>query len=89
MALTPAARYLGLDGESADRAIIGIAKIGQCLRDRVPNFTHFDPEGLHIRRAQIGSSALQHLTEAKRILSRFGQTPILARVEIALAELEQ
>ena len=33
--------------------------------------------------------AVQHLTEAKRILSQFGQTPILARVETALAELEQ
>jgi len=31
--------------------------------------------------------ALQHLTEAKRILEQFGQTPILARVEAALAEL--
>jgi tetratricopeptide (TPR) repeat protein len=33
--------------------------------------------------------ALQHLTEARRILSQFGQTPILARVETALAELGQ
>jgi class 3 adenylate cyclase len=33
--------------------------------------------------------AVQHLTEAKRILSQFGQTPILARVETALAELGQ
>ncbi len=33
--------------------------------------------------------ALEHLTEAKRILSRFGQTPILARVDAALAELGQ
>ena len=31
--------------------------------------------------------AVQHLTEAKRISSQFGQTPILARVETALAEL--
>ena len=29
----------GLDGESADRAIIDAAEIGHCLRDRVPNFT--------------------------------------------------
>src|SRR5262249_7876701 len=33
--------------------------------------------------------ALQHLNEAKRIFSQFGQTPILARVETALAELGQ
>jgi hypothetical protein len=31
--------------------------------------------------------AVQHLTEAKRILSQFGQTSILARVDAALAEL--
>ncbi len=33
--------------------------------------------------------AVQHLTEARRILSPFGQTPILARVDAALAELGQ
>jgi hypothetical protein len=33
--------------------------------------------------------AIQHLTEAQKILSQFGQTPILARVETALAELGQ
>jgi hypothetical protein len=33
--------------------------------------------------------ALEHLTKAKRIFSQFGQTPILARVETALAELAQ
>jgi tetratricopeptide (TPR) repeat protein len=31
--------------------------------------------------------AIQHLTEAKRILSQFGQTPMLARVTSALSEL--
>ena len=30
-----------------------------------------------------------YLTEAKRILSQFGQTPILARVDAALADLGQ
>ena len=33
--------------------------------------------------------ALEHLTEARRILSQFGQTLILARVNAALAELGQ
>jgi len=33
--------------------------------------------------------ALEHLTKAQRILSQFGQTTILARVEAALAELGQ
>jgi hypothetical protein len=61
---------------------------------------HFDPTGHHIGRAQMNLGllykvkknhplAVQHLTEAKRILFQFGQTPILARVETALAELGQ
>jgi hypothetical protein len=33
--------------------------------------------------------AVKHLTEAKRILSQFGQTPTLARVDTALAGLGQ
>jgi hypothetical protein len=33
--------------------------------------------------------AVKHLTEARRTFSPFGQTPILARVESALAELKQ
>jgi hypothetical protein len=32
--------------------------------------------------------AVQHLTEARRVLSQFGQTPILVRVDTALAELK-
>jgi tetratricopeptide (TPR) repeat protein len=34
-------------------------------------------------------AALQHLTEARRILVQFGETPMLARVDAALAELGQ
>jgi hypothetical protein len=59
-----------------------------------------DPEGLHTGRAHLilglfykikkkRALALQHLIEAKRIFSQFGQTPILARAETALAELGQ
>ena len=33
--------------------------------------------------------ALEHLTEAKRLLSEVGQTPTLARVDAALADLGQ
>jgi tetratricopeptide (TPR) repeat protein len=61
---------------------------------------HFDPAGFHVARAQmiIGLFykakkkrvlAIKHLTEARRILSQLGQTPILARAEMALAELRQ
>ena len=31
--------------------------------------------------------ALPHLTEAKRIVSQFGPTPMLERIDAALAEL--
>jgi class 3 adenylate cyclase len=61
---------------------------------------HFDPAGHHAGHAKMlfgllcktkkkPAVALQHLTEARRILSQFGQTPILARVETELAELGQ
>ena len=61
---------------------------------------YFDPAGHHAGHANLlfgllckakkrRALALQHLTEAKRILSQFGQTPILTRVETALAELGQ
>jgi class 3 adenylate cyclase len=70
------------------------------LTARVFDNPQFDPEGHHIGRAQMilgllykakkkRSLALRHLNEAKRILSQFGQTPILARVDAALAELGQ
>jgi tetratricopeptide (TPR) repeat protein len=45
--------------------------------------------GLLDRTQRRRESALKHLTEAKRILSQLGQTPILTRVETALAELGQ
>jgi hypothetical protein len=61
---------------------------------------HFHPEGTFVGRAHMilgllykakrkRGPALQHLTEARRILSPFGQTPVLARVETALAEMAQ
>ena len=62
--------------------------------------SHFDPTGHHVGYAKIilgllyklkkkRTLAVQHLSEARRVLSQFGQTPILARVDTALAELEQ
>ena len=58
----------------------------------------YDPEGFHVGRAQMilgllyktkkkRPLALQHLSEAQRIISQFGQTPMLARIDAALAEL--
>lgn len=59
-----------------------------------------DPNGFYIGKSEMilgllyktkrkPALAVQHLTEANRILSQFGQTPLLARVETALAELGQ
>jgi class 3 adenylate cyclase len=60
---------------------------------------HFHPQGHHMGRAEMTlgllykikkkrALAVQHLTEARRILSQFGRTPILARVDGALATLQ-
>jgi hypothetical protein len=67
---------------------------------RIMENPHFDPTGHHVGHVQMilgllykakkrPRLAVQHLTDAKRILLQFGQTPILARVETALAELGQ
>jgi class 3 adenylate cyclase len=72
----------------------------RALMTRVIENPHFDPAGHHVGRAQMllgllykakkkRTLAVQHLTEARRILSQFGQTPMLARLDAALAELEQ
>jgi hypothetical protein len=61
---------------------------------------HFDPAGHHVGRAKMilgllckakkkRTLAVQRLIEARQIFSQFGRTPILVRVETALAELGQ
>jgi len=56
---------------------------------------HFDPAGHHVGHAQMilgllykakkkRAPAIQHLTDARRFLSQFGQTPMLARLDAAL-----
>jgi AAA ATPase domain/Adenylate and Guanylate cyclase catalytic domain len=70
----------------------------RALLMRVLENPHFYPEGHHVGHARMilgllyktkkkPALAVQHLTEAKRILLQFGQTPVLTRVETALAEL--
>ncbi len=68
------------------------------LVERVRKNPQFDPNGHYIGRCELilgllykakkkRALAVQHLTEAKRIISQFGPTPTLARIEAALAEL--
>jgi tetratricopeptide (TPR) repeat protein len=70
----------------------------ESLVSEVRSNPQFDVNGHHIGRAEMilgllykgkrnRSRAVQHLTEANRILSQFGKTPILARVHSALAEM--
>jgi hypothetical protein len=65
---------------------------------RVLENPSFDPQGHPLGHAQMilgllyktkkkHALAVQHLTEAQRIISQFGQTPMLARIDAALAEL--
>jgi hypothetical protein len=70
----------------------------QALMTRVLRNPHFDPAGHHIGHAQMilgllykakkkRALAVQHLTEAKRIISQFGPSPMLTKIETALAEV--
>ncbi len=68
------------------------------LMKRVLENPYYDKAGYHVGRAQMvlglfykakkkHALALEHLTEAQRIISQFGQTPMLVRIDAALAEL--
>ena len=68
------------------------------LVSRVRQNPQFDLNGHYIGRCEMilgllykakkkRALAVQHLTEAKRIASQFGATPMLARIEAALAEV--
>jgi class 3 adenylate cyclase len=75
----------------------GVTRI-RALVARVAQNPRFDPDGLHIGRCQMilgllykakkkRPQALEHLYEARRIASQFGPSPILSRIEAALAEI--
>ncbi len=70
----------------------------RALTTHVLRYPHYDSNGFWLGRSEMilgllyktkkkPALAVQHLTDAKRILSQFGQTPILVRVDEALAEL--
>lgn len=77
--------------------VIAFARI-RSLMTRVLRNPNFDPAGYQVGRAQMilgllykakkkRALAVQHLTEAHRIASGFGPTPVLAKINAALAEL--
>jgi hypothetical protein len=68
------------------------------LLGKVRQNPQLDPNGYHIGRCEMilgllykvkkkRALAVQHLTEAKRIVSQFGSTPMLTKIEAALAEV--
>jgi hypothetical protein len=68
------------------------------LVERVRQNPHFDPNGHFVGRAEMilgllfrikkrRALAFQHLREAERIASQIGPTPMLARIEAALADV--
>jgi hypothetical protein len=68
------------------------------LVDEIRQNPRYDPNGFVIGRCEMylgllykikkkRTLAVQHLTEAKRIISQFGLTPVLAKIDAALAEL--
>jgi hypothetical protein len=74
------------------------AKRIRVLIEQVRSNPQFDPDGHYIGRAEMilgllykakkkKALARTHLTEARRIVSAFGPSPMLARIEAALAEL--
>jgi hypothetical protein len=78
--------------------IFGVQRRVSTLAERIRQNPQFDPNGHHIGRCEMilgrlyrakkkPAPALQHLAEAKRIASQFGPTPMLAKIEAALAEL--
>src|SRR5262249_38751838 len=78
-------------------AIIGPSRVLALTGHMLQN-TQFDSSGQFIGRTQMivgllhktkrrRALAIEHLTDSKGILSQFGQTPILTRVETALADL--
>ncbi len=68
------------------------------LVEKVRSSPQYDPNGIFIARCEMilgrlckvrkeRAKAIEHLTEAKRITSQFGESPILARIEAALSDL--
>jgi hypothetical protein len=80
-------------------SIVASARIRVLMMEFLTN-PYFDPAGTHVGHAEtiLGllyatkkrcALASEHLSNARRILSQFGEGPMLARVDAALAQLGQ
>jgi class 3 adenylate cyclase len=94
----PPAKVLARNILTLVRVMFTAQKRISSLVERVRQNPQLHPDGHHIGRCEMilgllykvkkkRSLAVQHLTEAKRIASQFGATPMLAKIDTALAEL--
>jgi len=96
----PPARVLARNVLTLVKVIFAAQNRICALVQQVRQNPQIDPNGYHAGRCEMilgalykakkkRALALEHLTEARRIFSQFGQTPILARVDAALGDLRQ
>jgi class 3 adenylate cyclase len=94
----PTAQVILRNARTLASIIFGVQSRVSSLVEHIRQNPQFDPNGHHIGRCEMilgllyktkkkRTLALRHLIEAKRIISQFGPTPMLARIEAALAEL--
>jgi len=94
----PSLRFLARNLGTLLRTAMSVESRITTLVGQVRENPRFDPNGLYSGQCEMilgllykakkkPALALEHLTEAKRIVSQFGPTPILARIDAALTEL--
>jgi class 3 adenylate cyclase len=94
----PPARVLARNMLTLAAVMLSAQKRISSLVERVRQNPQLDRNGHHIGRCDMilgllykakkkRALAVRHLTEAKRIASQFGPTPMLAKIDAALAEL--
>jgi class 3 adenylate cyclase len=94
----PSLQFLLRNFGTLFRVAISVESRVTKLVGQVRQSAQLDPDGMAVGRCEMivgllykakkkRALALPHLIEAKRIVSQFGPTPMLARIEAALAEL--
>ena len=94
----PSATVLFRNARTLASIIFGVQKRISTLVQRIRQNPQLDPNGHHVGRCEMilgllykakekRALALEHLTEARRIASQFGPTPMLAKIDAALTEL--